>query len=222
MARQVGDKAAAKVEALGLAGITAIPESKRFYPSSSLAAPVVGFVGVDGNGLGGLESGHEKALAGKAGFVALERDPQGRDIPNGKRRGTAARRGSDLVTTLDQSLQYETEQALLAEVDRTSAQGGTAVIVDVKTGDILSMATVDGPTDDGSGNRVPAHAATNEDENRATNRRLRTRFHQQGHHDGGRARGRARSRPTPRSRSATRSTSATRTSTTRTSTRPRR
>jgi cell division protein FtsI (penicillin-binding protein 3) len=167
VARQVGDGAAAKVRALGLDGITSIPESKRFYPSSALAAPVLGFVGVDGNGLGGLESGHEQALAGKAGFIALERDPQGRDIPNGKRRGDAARRGNDLVLTLDQSLQYETEQALVAAVERANAKGGTAVIADVKTGDVLAMATVDGPTDGGSGGVTPAHAATNEEQNRA-------------------------------------------------------
>jgi cell division protein FtsI (penicillin-binding protein 3) len=167
VARQVSDSAAAKVEALGLAGITAIPESKRFYPSGSLAAPVVGFVGIDGEGLGGLESGHETALGGKAGFIALERDPQGRDIPNGKRRGSAARRGSDIVTTLDQSLQYETEQALIAEVERASAKGGTAVIVDVTTGDVLSMATVDGPGVDEAGVAVPAHPASNEEQNRA-------------------------------------------------------
>ncbi len=167
VARQVSDRVASKVEALGFAGITAIPESKRFYPSSSLAAPVVGFVGVDGDGLGGLESGHEQALGGKAGFIALERDPQGRDIPNGKRRGDAARRGSDLVLTLDQSLQYETEQALVAEVERANAKGGTAVIVDVKTGDVLSMATVDGPSVDEAGVDIPAHPATNEKQNRA-------------------------------------------------------
>jgi len=167
VARQVSDRVASKVEALGFAGITAIPESKRFYPSSSLAAPVVGFVGVDGDGLGGLESGHEQALGGKAGFIALERDPQGRDIPNGKRRGDAARRGSDLVLTLDQSLQYETEQALVAEVERADAKGGTAVIVDVKTGDVLSMATVDGPSVDEAGVDIPAHPATNEKQNRA-------------------------------------------------------
>jgi cell division protein FtsI (penicillin-binding protein 3) len=167
VARQVSDRDAAKVEALGLAGITSIPESKRFYPSNALAAPVVGFVGVDGDGLGGLESGHEAALAGKAGFIALERDPQGRDIPNGKRRGDPARRGSDIVTTLDQSLQYETEQALVAEVQRASAKGGTAVVVDVQTGDILSMATVDGPSVDDAGVEVPAHPATNEEQNRA-------------------------------------------------------
>jgi len=181
VARQVDDKVAAKVEKLGLAGITTIPESKRFYPSTSLAAPVLGFVGVDGNGLGGLEFGNDKELAGKAGFIALERDPQGRDIPNGKRRGDAARRGGDLVTTLDQSLQYETEQALLAEVTSANAKGGTAVIVDVKTGDILSMATVDGPgsadasTDPGAatgasgagtGGGTKARPATNEELNR--------------------------------------------------------
>ncbi|MGZ8735169.1 MAG: penicillin-binding transpeptidase domain-containing protein [Acidimicrobiia bacterium] len=167
VARQVGGERSAKVEALGLAGITAIPESKRFYPSSSLAAPVLGFVGVDGDGLGGLESGHEQALGGKAGFIALERDPQGRDIPNGKRRGDAAKRGNDLVLTLDQSLQYETEQALVAEVDRANAKGGTAVIVDVVSGDILAMATADGPSIDESGQDVPARPATNEEQNRA-------------------------------------------------------
>ncbi len=179
VARQVDAKVAAKIEKLGLAGITTIPESKRFYPSTSLAAPVLGFVGVDGNGLGGLEVGNDKELAGKAGFIALERDPQGRDIPNGKRRGDAARRGGDLVTTLDQSLQYETEQALLAEVTSANAKGGTAVIVDVKTGDILSMATVDGPTSadgtadpgttsdpGGSAASAKARPATNEELNR--------------------------------------------------------
>ena len=167
VARQVDDRVAAKVEALGLAGISSISESKRYYPSGSLAAPVVGFVGTDGTGLAGLESGHEEAMAGKAGFISLERDPQGRDIPNGKRRGDAALRGSDLVTTLDQSLQYETEQALVAEVEAANAKGGTAIIADVKTGDILAMATADGPSDDGAGGVAPAHAATNEEQNRA-------------------------------------------------------
>jgi cell division protein FtsI (penicillin-binding protein 3) len=173
VARQVDDNVATKVEALKLSGITTIPESKRFYPSTSLAAPVLGFVGVDGNGLGGLEFGNDKELAGKAGFIALERDPQGRDIPNGKRRGTAARRGGDLVTTLDQSLQYETEQALLAEVRSTSAKGGTAVIADVKTGDVLAMATVDGPGADVSGSAGdPTAAATATKARPATNEEL--------------------------------------------------
>lgn len=151
VARQVDKNVAAKVEALGLVGITTIPESKRFYPSSSLAAPVLGLVGMDGNGLGGLEFANDKKLAGNAGFIALERDPRGRDIPNGRRRSSPARRGADLVTTLDQSLQYETEQALLAQVKATSAKGGTAVIADVKTGDILSMVSVDGAGSDGRG-----------------------------------------------------------------------
>jgi cell division protein FtsI (penicillin-binding protein 3) len=154
VARKVDDATAKQVRDLDLVGISFQDESKRFYPQQSIAAPVVGFVGTDNNGLGGMEYLYDKLLTGRAGSVQVERDPQGNDIPGGERQVAAAKRGEDVVLTLDSSLQWKTEQALLQGVTSMNAKGGTAVVVDVQTGDVLAMATVDGATDS-----APAHTA---------------------------------------------------------------
>jgi cell division protein FtsI (penicillin-binding protein 3) len=146
IARKVDDTTADKVRALNLPGISFVPESKRFYPSDTLAAPVLGFVGTDNTGLGGLEYLYNSTLSGRAGEVELERDPQGNAIPGGERNLKPAERGSDLVLTLDRELQWKTEQVLTAEVASADAQDGWAILADTRTGDILAMATVDGAT----------------------------------------------------------------------------
>lgn len=162
VARQVEEPLAAEVLALDLVGIGTIAESKRYYPSGTLAAPVLGFVGTDGNGLAGLEYAYEDALSGAPGELELERDPAGRDIPDGQRRRRPATRGEDLVLTLDQSLQFETEQAVLEIVETGEARGAVAIIVDVATGDVLAMAQASGSTDD-----APAHVGAADETNHA-------------------------------------------------------
>jgi len=161
VARKVERTAVKQIQALDLPGLGVIPETKRFYPAESLAAPLLGFVGVDNNGLAGLESGADATLAGRSGRMEVEQDPTGRELPDGERQTVAPERGADLVLTIDQSLQYEVERVLGEEVDAASALGGTAVIADVRTGDILAMTTVVGATDD-----VPTHAASATDPNR--------------------------------------------------------
>jgi cell division protein FtsI/penicillin-binding protein 2 len=161
VARKVDDATVKQVRALDLVGISYQDESKRFYPNGSVAGPVVGFVGTDNNGLGGMEYRYDKLLTGMPGSVQVERDPQGNDIPGGERQVTPAKRGQDLVLTLDSSLQWSTEQALLSGVTSMNARGGTAIIVDVQTGDILAMATVDGASD-----TAPPHAADATESNR--------------------------------------------------------
>ena len=146
IARQVDPSVVARVKALDLAGVGFTPESKRYYPSGTLAAPLLGFVGLDNNGLGGLEVGEEKALAGRPGTVVVERDPQGIELPGTARTVKPTRRGSDLVLTIDESIQYEAERALTAQVEATQAKGGMAITADVRTGDILAMVSVDGAT----------------------------------------------------------------------------
>ncbi len=145
LARKVDDGVASRVAALHIGGIAAAPESKRFYPSGTIAASLLGFVGTDNNGLSGLETSYDKLLTGRPGELSVERDPQGREIPNGQRSVRPAERGSDLVLTIDQGMQYTTESALVDEVNLSNAKGGMAVIADVQTGDILAMASVDGP-----------------------------------------------------------------------------
>jgi cell division protein FtsI (penicillin-binding protein 3) len=156
VARQVDDATVAKVKALNLPGISYTEESKRFYPSDQLAAPVLGFVGIDNTGLGGLESLYQRTLSGKAGTEEVERDPQGNVIAGGTTKLKPAERGSDLVLTLDRSLQWKTEQVLTAEVASANAEGGMAILADTRTGDILAMATVDGATDTTPAEPAPA------------------------------------------------------------------
>jgi cell division protein FtsI (penicillin-binding protein 3) len=161
VARKVSDKTAKKVQALGLKGVGTVPESKRFYPGDSLAAPVLGFAGIDNNGLAGLEKKYESFLKGRPGKIVAEEDPNGREIPATEQVDQPAHRGGDLVLTLDQSLQYEVEKQLTAQVDRTDARGGVAIVADVRTGDVLAMATVDGAT-----KNHPARPATSSEANR--------------------------------------------------------
>jgi len=146
VARKVEPEVAAAVRALRLPGVGFVREPKRFYPAGELAAPVLGFVGLDNNGLSGVEQALEGTLAGRPGRVAVERDPTGTDLPGTARTVVDARRGVDLVLSLDRSIQWETERALVEQVGATDAKGGMAIVIDVRTGDILAMATVDGET----------------------------------------------------------------------------
>jgi cell division protein FtsI (penicillin-binding protein 3) len=161
VARKVDDATAAKVKKLNLPGVGTVPESKRFYPGGSLAGPVLGFVGTDNGGLGGLESSYQNTLRGRPGKLVAEEDPNGREIPATQRTDDPAKRGGDLVLTLDQSLQYEVEKQLVAQVGSANARGGIAIIADVKTGDVLAMATADGADAHG-----PARLASPEESNR--------------------------------------------------------
>jgi cell division protein FtsI (penicillin-binding protein 3) len=151
----------AKVRDLHLSWIGFVPESKRYYPSGALAAPLLGFVGIDNNGLAGLEVGDDKTLAGQPGKIQVEQDPKGRELPDGQTTVRATKRGTDLVLTLDQSLQYQTERVLTQEVTNAKAKGAMAIVADVRTGRILAMATVDGAT-----SASAAHPATATESNR--------------------------------------------------------
>jgi len=146
VARKVEPGVADAVRALRLPGVGFLSEPKRYYPAGELAAPVLGFVGLDNDGLSGVEQALEGTLAGRPGRLAVERDPTGTELPGTAHTVTDARRGVDLVLTLDRSIQWETERALVEQVGNTDAKGGMAIVIDVRTGDILAMATVDGET----------------------------------------------------------------------------
>lgn len=161
VARKVDSATALKVKALALPGVDFVSESKRFYPDGSLAAPVLGFVGTDNNGLAGLESQYDHRLSGKRGVLQIERDPQGRQLPGGERQVRQPERGGDLMLTIDQGLQYEAEQVLTDGVTSANAKGGMAIVLDVATGNILAMANVEG-----AGPGHPARPAPADQRNR--------------------------------------------------------
>jgi cell division protein FtsI (penicillin-binding protein 3) len=141
LARQVDRDVAARIDRLGLAGIGFLDSSRRYYPAGSLAAQVLGFVGIDGEGLSGLELRFEDLLAGVAGERTQELDPHGQPIVGGVDVERAPLAGSTLVTTIDREFQYQAEQALEEAVHANHARGGTVIVMDPHNGDILAMAS---------------------------------------------------------------------------------
>ncbi len=141
LARGVDLSVANRVAGLDLPGIGFIDEPKRTYPGGPLAAQVLGFVGVDGAGLAGLELQWQEVLAGRPGGMLVEQDPDGLSIPQGLLELEEPRRGRDLVLTIDKDLQYFTERALARTVERNGALGGTVIVMEPATGDVLAMAT---------------------------------------------------------------------------------
>ncbi len=160
LAHTVADSVAAAVQALKLPGIGFVPESARSYPAGSIAGSVIGAVHSDGSGAAGVEHEYNSLLTGKSGSLEVEQDPLGHDIPDTQRTQVDAQRGTDVVLSVDENLQYQAEYSLLDQVKATGANSGMAVVVDVTTGEVLAMASVIGTTATG-----PAHVAGPEDHN---------------------------------------------------------
>jgi cell division protein FtsI (penicillin-binding protein 3) len=152
LARTVDDATAASVSKLNLPGIYSLKEPKAFYPAGQLGSPLVGAVGTDGTGLGGLEYQYNALLAGKAGKSVDEIDPSGRPIPGGVQQYQAPVAGQDLVLSIDEPLQYDAEQALAQAIVAAHAKDGIALLMDTKTGEILADAQLTMPT---AGNTQP-------------------------------------------------------------------
>lgn len=141
VARQVDLSAAQRLEAMELPGIGFLPVPKRSYPDGPLAAQVLGYVGIDGDGLAGLEYQYQAVLEGTPGQLRQEISPSGQPIASGVDEMSAPVPGRDLVTTLDRQFQYQVQAALAATVRANHAKGGTVIVMDPKTGDVSAMAS---------------------------------------------------------------------------------
>jgi len=140
--RKLEEEKKIEIEALGLEGIRFEEEVYRYYPEKNIGAQVVGFVGYSGDdlvGRYGAEGYWQEELAGERGSFVFERDAFGRLIPVAKRTKAAQRNGADLVLTLDRSIQFTACRSLEATVLKYGADNGTVIIMDPKTGAILSM-----------------------------------------------------------------------------------
>ncbi len=135
--RRLAMESANKLDAMELKGIFSRKESKRYYPNDSLAAHVLGFVGAEQIGLSGVEQSYNEKINGEAGKVYLERDAERRVFESYEVRPNP---GQTVVLTIDQTIQYRTEQALNAAVERAHAKSGTAIVMDPQTGEILALA----------------------------------------------------------------------------------
>jgi cell division protein FtsI (penicillin-binding protein 3) len=139
VARQVGPAEAAAIRKLDLEGIGFLPESKRFYPNKTLAGHVLGFVGVDGTGLEGLELGMDRWLMGEQEKFRVRRDALGRTFLDKAAGVRAEAKGANLVLTLDRRVQYLTEKALAKGVEESGSVRGMALVVRPRTGEILAL-----------------------------------------------------------------------------------
>ncbi|HUX44283.1 MAG TPA: penicillin-binding transpeptidase domain-containing protein [Terracidiphilus sp.] len=137
VARRVKPQVAARVRALNMKGIYFQKEFQRFYPDNQLAAQVLGYVGLDDNGLGGLEQRFDSRLHGKPGEVFAAMDARRRVLGSTEHDPEP---GQNLQLTIDENIQFMAEQALDHAMAKTQALNGTIVVQDVHTGQILALA----------------------------------------------------------------------------------
>jgi cell division protein FtsI (penicillin-binding protein 3) len=144
LARQVPRQVGEQVSAMTLPGVAVLEEPTRVYPAQGLAAQVLGFAGIDNEGLYGLERQYDDLLAGRPGRLRLERAPGGLDIAAAPREALPPVPGADLVLTIDRQIQHAAERALAGALERYEAIGGSAVVLDGRSGEILAMASAPG------------------------------------------------------------------------------
>jgi cell division protein FtsI (penicillin-binding protein 3) len=137
VARRLGVDQSKAVTELKVRGVYSVKEAKRRYPNGELAAHVVGFVGLDGEGLAGVERFHNASLEGEAGKLFVEGDARRKTYASVE---MAPRPGQSIVLTIDQTVQYQTERALAAAVRQSRARSGTAIVLDPRNGEVLALA----------------------------------------------------------------------------------
>jgi cell division protein FtsI (penicillin-binding protein 3) len=137
VARKVDNSVSNRVRSLNLKGIYFQKESKRFYPKQGLAAQVLGYVGLDDAGLGGVERVYQPRLSGKPGKMLITMDARRRWFGRVEKNPEP---GENVVLTIDEKIQYIAERELQKAIDETKAESGTVIVENPKTGEVLALA----------------------------------------------------------------------------------
>jgi cell division protein FtsI (penicillin-binding protein 3) len=137
IARKVDAETSERIRALGLKGVYQQKEPKRFYPKRELAAQVLGYVGLDDEGLGGIEREFDDDLRGHSGKMMVTRDARGARLGRTEQQPEP---GSNVVLTIDEKIQYIAEREIDRAMEETKAVGATIVVQNPKTGEILALA----------------------------------------------------------------------------------
>ena len=137
VARRVSNSVASKVRSLHMKGIYFQKEFERFYPDNRIAAQVLGYVGTDDAGLGGLELKFDSRLHGKPGVMYTAVDARRHVLGSSERDPQP---GQNMQLTIDANIQFMAEQALDHTMQKTQAEHGTVIIQDVHTGQVLALA----------------------------------------------------------------------------------
>lgn len=141
VARQLNDDMAEAVTALNLAGIYSYSEPTRVV-AGEVARNIIGRTDPDGIGTSGLESQFDEVLMGVDGRQVIERDSDGRSIPSTRSIVREPEAGQDLVLTINRSMQFQTDAALLQRVAELKARGGNAIVMNSKTGEIYAISSI--------------------------------------------------------------------------------
>ncbi|MGL4172775.1 MAG: peptidoglycan D,D-transpeptidase FtsI family protein [Actinomycetota bacterium] len=162
LAKDVTPEVWRAVKKLNIGGVYGEQTSQRQYPADGVGASVVGFMGQAGTPLGGLELRLNEQLAGRPGLISYQADPSGRSISTSEAVEDPAQSGQDIRLTLDRDLQWRTEELLAAQVQKSRAISGTAIVLSVHDGKVLALANA--PTFDPN---VPSQAKPENLSNRA-------------------------------------------------------
>ncbi|MFA3761358.1 peptidoglycan glycosyltransferase FtsI [Yersinia sp. 2544 StPb PI] len=138
LARQVEPNVAEYIQRLKLPGIATKAESRRFYPSGDVAANLIGFTNIDDQGIEGVEKSFNSLLSGTAGSRVVRKDRFGRVVEDIS--STDSHPGQNVELSIDERLQAETSHALTNAVMFNKADSGSAVVIDINTGEVLAMA----------------------------------------------------------------------------------
>ncbi len=136
--RKVSIQETQRIRDMKLGGIGFVPELKRFYPEGSLASHIIGFVGVDNNGLEGIEKSYDRYLSAVSERVSVLRDARGNSLSEGMSKEI---KGNNIVLTIDEGLQYIVEKNLDEAVTQWQAASATVIMMDPNTGEVLAMAS---------------------------------------------------------------------------------
>jgi len=142
--RKISAERAEKITEYNLPGIYIQNESKRYYPLNDIAASIIGFTGVDGNGLSGIELQYEKVLRGIDITVTAEKDVFGNIIPVGDNEYREPINGRDVTLTIDSQIQYVVEQKLEEIVTNYNAIKAVSIVMNPRNGEIYAMASYPG------------------------------------------------------------------------------
>ena len=137
VARKADAETVDRIKALNLKGIYFEKESKRFYPKRELAAQVLGYVGMDDEGLSGIEREFDEELRGKPGRMLIQVDARRKNFNRIEKQPDS---GQNVVLTIDQNIQYIAERELQTAMEQTHAHAGTVIVANPRTGEILALA----------------------------------------------------------------------------------
>ncbi|MDP6476447.1 MAG: penicillin-binding protein 2 [Nitrospinaceae bacterium] len=140
--RQVLPAEIARLRKSSLPGINFISEDKRFFPKRELASGVVGFTGVDNQGLGGIEQRYDSTLKGNVVKAVMEKDARGKLVQFNKQANGQVSGSRSVVLAIDEVIQFFTEHHLKKQVAKHQAESGVAIVMNPNTGELYAIANV--------------------------------------------------------------------------------